>query len=93
MKISAGKKIIDYAMMVGAEIDEVVRWVSGYVNGPWSDSMTPYMEKTEELRLKSIQDYINLRLDMSVKSNIQSDLLMERIETRESKPCTDLCPF
>ena len=93
MKISAGKNITAYANLVGAKPEEVVLWVSGYVNGPWSDSMAPYMEKTPELRLKSIQDYISLRLETSIAERIKREMVGERIKNAVPVPATDICPF
>lgn len=78
-----------YADMVGAEVEEVVEWVSKYVNGPW----TYPVESTEQLRLESIKAYIQGRLDSSITTGIKIDLAREAMEKAEVSHKVEECPF
>lgn len=93
IKISAGPKLIQYANTVGADVSEVVSWVSGYVNGPWSKSLEPYIEKTEKERLKSIQENIEMMLNLSLANQIKHDIVTERIQQAEEIKNVCECPF
>lgn len=78
-----------YADMCGAEVNEVVEFVSGYVNGPW----TYPVEKTEQERLASIKGYIEQRLTESSATKIKYELAAERMGNFETKPCVQEAPF
>ncbi len=89
MKIKAGPMLQKYADMCGAEVEEVVEWVSKYVNGPW----TYPVESTEQLRLESIKAYIQQMLDSSITTGIKIDLAREAMERAEVSHKVEECPF
>lgn len=93
MKIKPGPTINRYADMVGASSDEVIDWISGYVNGPWLPETEKWIEKTEQERLNSIREYIELRLENSVAARIKHEKLAERMEQEENKHKVTECPF
>ena len=78
-----------YADMVGAEVEEVVEWVSKYVNGQWTYPVEP----TEQARLESIKAYIQGRLDASITTSIKMDLVREAMEKAEVSHQVEVCPF
>ena len=78
-----------YSDMCGAEVEEVCDWVSTYVNGPWNYPV----EATETLRLASIKEYIQTRLDSSITTNIKMDLAREALEKAEVSHKVEECPF
>ncbi len=89
MKIKAGPMLQKYADMVGAEVEEVVEWVSKYVNGPW----TYPVESTEQLRLASIKEYIQQMIDSSITTGIKIDLAREAMEKAVVSHKVEECPF
>ena len=93
IKIKAGKSIIEYAAMVGAPVDEVVKWVSDFINCP-SDSQKKWSpNSTEQSRALEIKEYIEMRLDTSIKETIKDELLRERIANAKTITNPAECPF
>lgn len=62
----------DYATIKGVSVEEVVEWVSAYVNGPWADWLIPYIEDTEEQRLEFIKGYIRDEIANSTTGRIRA---------------------
>lgn len=89
MKIKAGPMLQKYADIVGAEVEEVVEWVSKYVNGPW----TYPVESTEQLRLASIKEYIQGRIDGSLTTAIKSAMVAQRMNDVERIHKVTEAPF
>ena len=64
MNIKPGPKLQAFADSFGCDIKEVVEWVNRYVNNINLPNME--IEDNEKDRLKSIQEYIQFRLDNSL---------------------------
>ncbi len=81
MKITAGPMVKRYAEIYGCDVDEVVAWMSGYVNGPWPDAMIENVEATEQERAESIKGYVSAMVNCSsyqkIRSVIDAELLAE----------------
>ena len=74
MKITKGPLLQKYGDCFGVPVDEVIEWVSGYVNGPWPESLIPQLEPTEQERLTHIKAYIASEVKNSVTGRIKADL-------------------
>ena len=74
IKIGKGPLLQKFADCHGLTIDEVIDWVSAYVNGPWSDSQTSTLEATEAERLESMKNYINWRLSKTLSFKIKQEV-------------------
>ena len=86
IKINKGPMLQRFAETFGQELDfdgcealdDVVQWVSEYVNGPWPQELLPYLEQTERERFDSIKQYILMRLENSTAGRIKAQLANER---------------
>lgn len=74
IKISEGPLLRKFADCFIGQLDydrdeamnEVITWVSNYVNGPWTEAQKLIIEPTERERLESIKKYIDWRISTSV---------------------------
>jgi hypothetical protein len=79
IKISKGPTIEKFALCFISGLDydqdeainEVINWISGYVNGPWSETQLTFIEDNEKDRLKSIKQYMEFRLKHSVTQKVK----------------------
>jgi hypothetical protein len=91
MNIKPGPKLQAFADRFGCDIIEVVDWVNRYVNRyKLPDGMQ--VEPDEKSRLKSIQEYIQFRLDESLTEQVKASLIGERISNSEVNEVHS-CPF
>lgn len=78
IKIKRGPMLERYAEIYGVDIDEAIECMTAYVNGPWVDSLKPYLEDTEHQRLESIKGYIGGMIKCSTYGRIKEDLEAEQ---------------
>ncbi len=93
IKVKAGKSIIEYAMMVGDTTDAVVKWVSDFINHPSESQRKWSPNSSEQSRALEIKEYIEMRLNESIKSHIKDDILKERIASAVTIENVTECPF
>ena len=90
MNIKPGPMIVKFANTFGCTVEETVEWVHKYVHGDVPEGMD--IENDEKARLKSIQSYIQMRLDDSLASRIKGEMISARIESSLPKIQNE-CPF
>lgn len=74
MKISLGPKLKQYAAIKGIPEEEVLEWVTAYVNTPDQFHNQELIEKTENERFKSIGGYITLEIENSTTGRIRRSI-------------------
>lgn len=73
--MSRGPAIEAFARLIDEEdVEAIVDWVNGYINGPWSEERMKLLEATEEDRAASIKGYIKWRIESSVTYRIKQDI-------------------
>ena len=78
MNITKGPVIEKFAALFDIPVEEVIEWVSGYVNRPetlFFDLVDyGFIEKTEEERFRSIAAYIRARIADSADARIRESI-------------------
>ena len=74
MKISLGPKLKQYAAIKGIDEEEVLEWVTAYVNTPDQFHNTELIEKTENERFKSTGAFITREIDNSTTGRIRRSI-------------------
>ena len=74
MKISLGPKLKQYASIKGIPEEEVLEWVTAYVNTPDQFHNQELIEKTENERFKSIGAYITREIENSTTGRISRSI-------------------
>ncbi len=93
IKVNAGKSIIEYAAMVGDSTDAVVKWVSTYINSPSETQLRFSPNSTPQSRALEIKEYIEMRLNESVKYRVQEAIMKERLQAAVTIENVAECPF
>jgi hypothetical protein len=93
IKVNAGKSIIEYAAMVGDTTDAVVKWVSTYINSPSESQLRFSPNSTPQSRALEIKEYIEMRLNESVKYRIEEQIMADRIRNAKTVENVAECPF
>ena len=82
MNITKGPVIEKFAALFDIPVEEVIEWVSGYVNRPeleFPDLIERgLVEKTEEERFRSIAAYIKARIADSADARIRESIAEDR---------------
>ena len=78
MKISLGPKLKQYASIKGIPEEEVLKWVTAYVNTPDQFHNLELIEKTESERFKSIGAFITREIDSSTTGRIHRSIEQDR---------------
>ena len=82
MNITQGPVIEKFAAVFDIPVEEVIEWVSGYVNR--HDTEFPdlvergLVEETEEERFKSMAAYIKWRISITADARIRESIAEER---------------
>ena len=82
MNITQGPAITKFSALFDIPVEEVIEWVSCYVNRP--DTEFPdlvehgLIEETEEERFKSMADYIKWRISITADARIRESIAEER---------------
>ena len=74
MKISLGPKLKQYAAIKDIPEEEVLEWVTAYVNTPDQFHNPELIEKTENERFKSIGAFITREIDSSTTGRISRSI-------------------
>ena len=74
MKISLGPKLKQYAAIKDIAEEEVLEWVTAYVNTPDQFHNHELIEKTENERFKSIGAFITREIDNSTTGRIRRSI-------------------
>ena len=74
MKISLGPKLKQYAAIKDIAEEEVLEWVTAYVNTPDQFHNQELIEKTENERFKSIGAFITREIDNSTTGRIHRSI-------------------
>ena len=84
MNITKGPVIEKFAALFDIPIEDVIEWVSGYVNRPDTEfpDLVEYglIEETEEERFKSMADYIKWRISITADARIRESIVEEKRE-------------
>lgn len=84
MNITQGPVIEKFAALFDIPIEDVIEWVSGYVNRPDTEfpDLVEYglIEETEEERFKSMADYIKWRISITADARIRESIAEEKRE-------------
>ena len=84
MNITKGPVIEKFAALFDIPVEEVIEWVSGYVNRPDTEfpDLVEYglIEETEEERFKSMADYIKWRISITADARIRESIAEEKRE-------------
>lgn len=81
MNITRGELVERYAATFGIDVDEVLAWISSYVNHPEEFPVlgeAGLIEATEKDRAVSIKAYIQRECDGSTAGRIKARLDLER---------------
>lgn len=82
MNITKGPVIEKFAALFDVPVEEVIEWVSGYVNRPETEfpDLVEYglIEETEADRFKSMADYIKWRISLTADARIRESIVEER---------------
>ena len=82
MNITQGPVIEKFAALFDVPVEEVIEWVSGYVNRPESEFHylvgRGLVEKTDEERFRSIAAYIKARIADSADARIRESIAEDR---------------
>ena len=78
MNITQGPVIEKFSALFDVPVEEVIEWVSGYVNRPESEFpeliRAGLIEATEEERFRSIAAYIKARIANSADARIRESI-------------------
>ena len=77
MRITQGPMLERFAIIFDIPVDEVVEWVSAYVNTP---ELFQNTESTEKERFASIRKYVEMRLADTADSRIRQYLATTKQE-------------
>ncbi len=84
MNITKGPAITKFSALFDIPVEEVVEWVSGYVNRPETEfpDLVEYglIEETETERFKSMADYIKWRISITTDARIRESIAEEKRE-------------
>lgn len=84
MNITKGPVIEKFAALFDIPVEEVVEWVSGYVNRQDTEfpDLVEYglIEETEADRFKSMADYIKWRISITADARIRESIAEEKRE-------------
>lgn len=84
MNITQGPVIEKFAALFDIPIEDVIEWVSGYVNRPDTEfpDLVEYglIEETEADRFKSMADYIKWRISITADARIRESIAEEKRE-------------
>lgn len=84
MNITQGPVIEKFSELFDIPIEDVIEWVSGYVNRPDTEfpDLVEYglIEETEEERFKSMADYIKWRISITADARIRESIAEEKRE-------------
>ena len=84
MNITQGPVIEKFAAVFDIPVEEVIEWVSGYVNRPDTEfpDLVEYglIEETEADRFKSMADYIKWRISITADARIRESIAEEKRE-------------
>jgi hypothetical protein len=61
VKITPGESLKRYAAIYGCNLDDVVQWMEGYVNGPWADGLKSHIEPIKDALEQVARDKDNER--------------------------------
>ncbi len=82
MNITKGPVIEKFSALFDIPVEEVIEWVSGYVNRPETEFPDlvehGFIEKTEEERFRSIAEYIKARIADSADARIRESIAEDR---------------
>lgn len=82
MNITKGPVIEKFAALFDIPVEEVIEWVSGYVNQPETEfpDLVEYglIEETEADRFKSMADYIKWRISITADARIRESIAEDR---------------
>ena len=82
MNITQGPVIEKFSALLDIPVEEVIEWVSGYVNRPETEFpelvKDGLIETTEEERFRSIAAYIKARIADSADARIRESIAEER---------------
>ena len=81
MRITQGPMLERFASVFDIPVDEVVEWVSAYVNTPETFENQHLIEKTEKERFASIRKYVEMRLADTSDSRIRQFLAVTKQES------------
>jgi len=84
MNITQGPAITKFSELFDVPVEEVIEWVSGYVNRPETEfpDLVEYglIEETEAERFKSMADYIKWRISITADARIRESIAEEKRE-------------
>ena len=84
MNITKGPVIEKFAALFDIPVEEVIEWVSGYVNRPETEfpDLVEYglIEETEAERFKSMADYIKWRISIAADARTRESISEEKRE-------------
>ena len=84
MNITQGPAITKFSALFDVPVNEVIEWVSGYVNRPDTEfpDLVEYglIEETEAERFKSMADYIKWRISIAADARIRESIVEEKRE-------------
>jgi len=84
MNITQGPAITKFSELFDVPVEEVIEWVSGYVNRPETEfpDLVEYglIEETEAERFKSMADYIKWRISITADARIRESIAEENRE-------------
>ena len=84
MNITQGPVIEKFSALFDIPVEEVIEWVSGYVNRSESEfpDLVEYRinEETETERFKSMADYIKWRISITSDARIRESIVEEKRE-------------
>ena len=84
MNITQGPAITKFSALFDIPVEEVIEWVSGYINRPDTEfpDLVEYglIEETEEERFRSIAAYIKARIADSADARIRESIAEEKME-------------
>lgn len=82
MNITQGPVIEKFAALFNIPVEEVIEWVSCYVNRPETEfpDLVEYglIEETEAERFKSMADYIKWRISLTADTRIRESIAEEK---------------
>ena len=82
MNITQGPVIEKFSALFDVPVEEVIEWVSAYVNRPDTEfpDLVEYglIEETEEERFKSMADYIKWRISITADARIRESIAEDR---------------
>ncbi len=85
MNITKGPVVEKFAALFDIPVEEVIEWVSDYVNRPETVffdlvAYDGFIEATEAERFKSMADYIKWRISITADARIRESIAEEKRE-------------